>query len=325
MLEMDPATYSGFRWSSPEGAGPADHRRQHVHGGGGGQPPAAHQPGHARAQAAGPEGGALAPWALLSALRNLCSFSPANRRRTPSIMQQEAAECGAACLAMVPGPLRPVGEPGVPARAVRGQPGRVQGQQPGAHGRALRPSSSRGFSLDLRDLKGLPFPFIAFWGFNHFVVVEGLSSSRAWLNDPATGPAHRVHGGIRRLLHRRGPGLCARPGLSGARARAARPGLPDPAQPARGAQGPGPSPCAPGPGSSSRASSSPGANRIFVDDILVKGERGLAHPPPGRTAGHRPGHRGPDLVAEIRPGPAPRPPWPPPWACAPCGPSSPCP
>jgi ATP-binding cassette subfamily C protein len=51
------------------------------------------------------------------------------------------------------------------------------------------------FKKGLRALQDLPPPFIVFWNFNHFVVVEGFSedsrrmSSRGyvWINDPATG------------------------------------------------------------------------------------------------------------------------------------------
>ncbi|TAN58667.1 MAG: ATP-binding cassette domain-containing protein, partial [Magnetospirillum sp.] len=46
----------------------------------------------------------------------------------------------------------------------------------------------KGLSRDIAGLSALPMPMIAFWNFNHFVVVEGLDAERVWLNDPATGP-----------------------------------------------------------------------------------------------------------------------------------------
>src|SRR5262249_38154249 len=37
------------------------------------------------------------------------------------------------------------------------------------------------------DVRKLDGPFIAFWNFNHFLVVEGFDAKRAYLNDPAIG------------------------------------------------------------------------------------------------------------------------------------------
>ena len=112
-----------------------------------------------------------------------------NRIYTPSVMQMEAVECGAASLSMI---LRHHGKYLSLDRLRIDCDVNRDGSTASNILRAARLNGleAKGFKKELSGLYDTKMPVIIHWNFNHFLVLEGIDEEKAYLNDPAAG--HRT-------------------------------------------------------------------------------------------------------------------------------------